>query len=279
MTIKKTEISCFLPLLLVFLFLPAGFLFTEEASPPQYARSFNNGTALFQESRWMEAAAQFRQAQEITRNANDWSEALYWTIMSELAAADYGSALRDMDELEKAAIKNNRSTDIEYHRARAYYYLGYYEDALVMFNRFCGATVDEDLRKTSAFYWMGECLYFMGQLEKAEQFYNWIIARYPSSPKCELSFYRIDLIKQKKIETELLTILKWTHEEALRNSENYQRNISTREQYVNVSQNSVEKASGDSKKEGQRQELLNRARNLRNDAEIPTLEKILRGSQ
>jgi tetratricopeptide (TPR) repeat protein len=279
MTNKKAAIPCFLPLLLAFLFLPAGFLFTEDASPPQYARSFKNGTALFQESRWMEAAAQFRHAQEITRNANDWSEALYWTIMSELAAADYGSALRDMDELEKANAKNIRSTDIEYHRARAYYYLGYYEDALVMFNRFCGAADDEDLRKASAFFWMGECLYSMGQLEKAEQFYNWIISRYPSSPKCELSSYRIDLIKQKKIETELLTMLKWTHEEALRNSENFQRNMTIREQSDNVSQNSVEKTGGNRKKEEQRQELLERARNLRNDAEIATLETILRGSR
>jgi tetratricopeptide (TPR) repeat protein len=148
-----------------------------------------------------------------------------------------------------------------------------------MFNRFCGATDDEDLRKASAFFWMGECLYSMGQLDKAEQFYNWIITRYPSSPKCELSSYRIDLVKQKKIETELLTLLKWTHEEALRNSENYQRNISTCEQSVNISHNFVEKADGDSKEEGQRQELLDRARNLRNDAEITALEKILRSSR
>jgi tetratricopeptide (TPR) repeat protein len=146
-----------------------------------------------------------------------------------------------------------------------------------MFNRFCGAINDDDLRKASAFFWMGECLYSMGQLEKAEQFYNWIIVRYPSSPKCELSSYRIDLIKQKKIETELLTLLKWTHEEALRNKENYQRNITTYERSGNVSQNSVEETSENNIKESQHQELLDRARNLRNDAEITTLEKILRG--
>jgi TolA-binding protein len=276
---KRTIIPCFRLLLLAFLFLLAGFVFTEEESPPQYARSFKNGTTFFQESRWMEAAAQFRYAQEITRNTNDWSEALYWTIMSELAVADYGSALRDMDELEKTAPKNAHTTDIVYHRARAYYYLGYYEDALVMFNRFCGVSDDDDLRKASAFFWMGECLYSMGQLEKAEQFYDWIIARYPSSPKCELSSYRIDLIKQKKIENELLTLLKWTHEEALRNSEEYQRGISNYEQSINASQNSVERADGDSKEAVLHQELLKRARDIRNDAEITTLEKILGGSR
>jgi tetratricopeptide (TPR) repeat protein len=279
MTNKRTLISCFQLLFLVFLSLPAGFLFTEEKSPPQYARSFTNGTALFQESRWMEAAAQFRHAQETTRNTNDWSEALYWTILSELAAADYGSALRDMDELEKIAPKHGRSTDIIYHRARAYYYMGYHEDALVMFNRFCGLSDDDDLRKASAFFWMGECLYSMGQLDKAEQFYDWIIFKYPASPKCELSSYRIDLIKQKKIETELLTLLKWTHEEALRNSEEYQRRITAYEQSINISKNTVESAEIDSKKTGSHQELLDKARNLRNDAEITTLEKILRGSQ
>jgi tetratricopeptide (TPR) repeat protein len=279
MLLKNNKIPCSWLILFTFLFLSAGFLFTEEESPPQYARSFNNGTALFQESRWMDAAAQFRNAQEITRNTNDWSEALYWTILSELAAADYGSALRDMDELEKAALKNSRSTDIYYHRARAYYYLGYYEDALLIFNHFCNATNDDDLRKAAAFFWMGECLYSMGQFEKAEQFYNWIIAKYPSSPKCELSSYRIDLIKQKKIETELLTLLKWTHEEALKNREDYQRKITTDDKSALVLQNSVEGTEGISNEADLHQELLNRARNLRNDAEITTLEKILGGSR
>jgi len=79
----------------------------------------------------------------------------------------------------------------------------------------------------------------MGQFDEAEKFYLWVISRYPESPKIEVSSYRIDLIKQKKIEIELLTLLRWSHEESLRNSEEYQRRIRTYEHTLNSYQRRI----------------------------------------
>ncbi|GHV94734.1 hypothetical protein AGMMS50293_10540 [Spirochaetia bacterium] len=240
MTVKNPG---FKPFLMSLLFFSTAFAFSQEmgkGDTSYFSYHFQNGVSLYQEARWLEAAAELRSAQETAENTRQWSEALYWVILTELAASDFGSALRDMDELEKGAPESSRNADLVYHRARAYYYLGYYEEALVLFKRYAdGAGPGGESRKATAMYWMGECLYAMGQLEKAGDFFNWIIEQYPGSSKYETASYRLDLIKQKKIEVELLALLKWSHEESLRTTEEYQRKERTYEQALNAYQRRI----------------------------------------
>ena len=210
-------------------------------------RRYQNGIAFYQMSRWQEAAIEFRRAQEIAANINDWSQALYWVILSQMAYSDFGSALLDMAELERMAPGSAYTRDIVYHRARVYYIQGYFEEALHFFNRYNTSTSDVDRessdRRAAAFFWMGECLYSMGQFDEAEKFYAWVIGRYPDSPKIEASAYRLDIIKQKKIENELLALLQWSHEETLRTSEEYQRTIRTYEHTLNLYQRRIAELS------------------------------------
>jgi len=222
------------------LLLIAQGLSAQQYGNSQYLHLFNEGSRSYNETRMYEAAANFRNAQEIARNVNDWAQATYWVILAELSIGDYGSAVRDMDDLDRIAPKTSFSRDMAYHRARAYYNQGYFEDALIFFkyyndNIFSGDKEAAD-RKAAAFFWMGECLYSMGQFDEAEKFYSWVIAKYPNSPKIEVSSYRIDIIKQKKIEEELLSLLRWSHEESLRNSEDFQRKIRTYENTINAYQ-------------------------------------------
>jgi TolA-binding protein len=232
-----------LGLLLSGLLLLTSGLSAQESFSTQYARKFQNGTRLYKEARLQEAASEFRRAQETAVNNNDWAQALYWVILTELALADYGSAIMDMDELEKKAPNSSFNKDMVYHRARAYFNQGYFEDSLILFKRYNDNVYSGDpeasVRKAAAFFWMGECLYFMGQFDEAEKFYAWVIASYPDSPKNEAAGYRIDLIKQKKIEAELLALLRWSHEESLRTSEDYQRRIRTYEYTLNAYQRRI----------------------------------------
>jgi len=230
--------------LLVLLILISGvFLNAQENEANQYTRRYQNGVLFYQMSRWQEAAIEFRRAQELAVNINEWSQALYWVILSQMAYSDFGSALLDMAELERMAPNSSYARDIVYHRARVYYIQGYFEDALHLFNRYNTSTSDSDKessdRRAAAFFWMGECLYSMGQFDEAEKFYAWVIGRYPDSSKIEASAYRLDIIKQKKIENELLALLQWSHEETLRTSEEYQRTIRTYEYTLNLYQRRI----------------------------------------
>ena len=227
----------------VLLLFPAVFSQAQESPQAQFIRRFQNGSQLYTLTRWQEAAMEFRRAQEIAVTLNEWSCALYWVILSELASSDYGSALMDMEELQKHAPYSVQSRDMVYHRAMVYYNQGYFEDALFLFNRFNSSIGDNDRessdRRAAGFFWMGECLYSMGQYEEAEKFYAWVVARYPHSPKIQAASYRIDLIMQKKIEAELLALLQWSHEESLRTSEDYQRKIRTYEYTLNLYQKRI----------------------------------------
>jgi TolA-binding protein len=82
---------------------------------------------------------------------------------------------------------------------------------------------DAAARKSAALYWIGECLYAMGQLDYARDVFTIVTDEYPRSAKYEASTYRIGLIGQKMIEEELLALLKWSHEESLKSIEEYQR--------------------------------------------------------
>ena len=216
----------------------------------QFSERFLAGIHRYQEARWLEAAAEFRAAQEIAPARQEWVEALYWVALTELAASDYGSALRDMDELEKTAPKSGRKMDIMYHRARAYYYRGYYDEAIVLFKNYADqAGKGGESRKAAALYWIGECLYSMGQLDRAADFFGMVVNEYPGSVKFEAAAYRLDLIKQKKIEIELLAMLKWSHEESLRTLEEYQRREKTYDQALNAYQKRLAETMKDTRME------------------------------
>lgn len=223
-------------LLLALTLFSAGISFAEEKGPT-FQKSYQKGTQLYQASDWHAAAVEFRGAQESAANMDEWSRALYWVILSELAYTDYGSAIKDMDELEKHAPYTVYTRDMAYHRGRVYFNQGYFEDALVLFRNYIDSAyeIDRDTedRKAAAYFWIGECLYSMGQFDEALNFYNYVLEKYPESPKNDASVYRIDLIKQKKIETELLALLQWSHEESFRTKEDYQRQIRSYEYILN----------------------------------------------
>ena len=244
----KLKISGFWLFVLVFLLFSTGISAAQENAQSNYLLRYQNGIQLYNLSRWNEAAVEFRRAQEIAVNAQDWSQAIYWVILSELGFSDYGSAVRDMDELERIAPNSRFSKDMLYHRGRVYFNLGYFDDALLLFRRYIESVSDRENeygdRIAAAFFWMGECLYTMGQYDEAEKFYKWVVDRYPESPKFDVSNYRIDLIKQKKIEAELLALLQWSHEESLRTSEDYQRKIRTYEYTLNLYQRRLSELNG-----------------------------------
>ena len=240
---KKYINSVSLRVLFFFLLLLAVAPAFANENTSHYLSRFHNGLHLYRAERWHDAAAEFRQAQEIAVNANDWAQALYWGILSAMALGDYGSAIRDMDELDRGAPNTGYTREMLYHRARAYYNYGYFEEAMILFQRYSDSVSSDDIeavdRKAAAFFWIGECLYSMGHFDEAEKFYAWVITRYPNSPRVEVSTYRLDLIKHKKIESELLALLRWSHEESLRTSEDYQRRIRTYEHTLNVYQRRI----------------------------------------
>ena len=75
---------------------------------------------------------------------------------------------------------------------------------------------------SSAWFWVGESLYGLGQLDDALAAYQKIVTDFPTSVKLEAAQYKVSLIQLSRREVELSKLLKWSHEDFLKSVEEYQ---------------------------------------------------------
>ncbi|MDR2767555.1 MAG: tetratricopeptide repeat protein [Treponema sp.] len=217
--------------LLFFTVLALPLAAQSRAEPEELVKT---GISLFGEGKFAEAATVLNLAVQDTAAANRalGAEALYWKALAELSGGEYEKSLADLDLLAKGSY---RTEEIPYQRGRCYYYMGRYEEGFAILARYAEAEKDGP-RKAAAHYWAGECLLSLGQLDKAADAFSLVVERYPASVKFEAAKYRLDLINQKKVEAELLAILKWSHEESLRTLEEYRRREKTYDEAIRAYQ-------------------------------------------
>ena len=193
-----------------------------------------NGVELYGQGKWGEAIELLRQVQGAGYTDEQKAEAVYWLVLAEIASADYEAAARDMSALERMSGGAGRKQELPYQKGRILYHMGSYDDALVLLKTYADRIPDDTTeniaRKSAALYWVGECLYALGHFDTAHDIFFIVVQKYPQSAKYEAASYRIALINQKKIEAELLDLLKWTHEESLKTVEEYQRRERTYDQ-------------------------------------------------
>jgi tetratricopeptide (TPR) repeat protein len=226
--------------------------YAQAQSAPGFTR-LQNGLALFQEGRWQESVAELRRARAEAIDRELKAEALYWIALAEMSAGDYAASLNDMDEIERMSPTSGRLQELPYHKGRALYYLGRYDEAILLLKYYADGIgmlgtppmgSNAAARKSAALYWIGESLYAMGQLDLAQEFFTMVTEEYPQSAKFEASSYRLGLINQKRIEEELLNLLKRSHEESLKTIEEYQRRERSYDQALIAYQKRIAELTG-----------------------------------
>jgi tetratricopeptide (TPR) repeat protein len=206
LTIKKT-LTALVPVLFIL-------------SAPLHAQNrLQSGLKLYGEGRFPEAAAEFRAIEPV---GAEYIESLYWRALAEMARGNYRESLSLFETLERSDPANRHAKEIPYHKGRLYYYLGRHEEAIITLSNYSENQTGA-ARKAAAMYWAGESLYAMGQFDRAETVFLGIVEHSPDSIKSDAARYRLELIKQKKVEAELLSILKWKDEESLKTLEEYRR--------------------------------------------------------
>lgn len=192
-----------------------------------FSSAFQQGVALYGQGKWIDAAVKFQEAERAAVTGDERAEAVYWLCLAQEASGDFEGAIRNLTVLEQINGGASRKVEIPYLKGRAFYSLGRYDEAIVLLKDYADRTpadsADAIARKSAALYWTGECLFALGQLDAAQDVFFMITQQYPQSVKYEASVYRIALIYQKKVEQELLELLRQSHEEALKTIEEYQR--------------------------------------------------------
>ncbi len=228
---KKTNIRRKTWVTAIVFLLVSAWAGAQDAPQNGFTVAFQAGIAFYGESRWTDAIAKFHEARDAAVDIEDKAEAVYWLCIAEEAAGEYDLALMHLGDLGRMSGGGIRAAarraEVPYLRGRSLYALGQYNDAVVLLKNYADSLSDEGAeniaKKTAALYWAGESLFAMGQFNKAQDVFSLIVRRYPQSVKYEASLYRAALINQKKIEAELLSLLKQTNEESLKTIEEYQR--------------------------------------------------------
>jgi tetratricopeptide (TPR) repeat protein len=223
----------------------------QNASLSLIAPRLANGINLYGQGRWGEAVVELRRSQSETTDTSLRGEAQFWIAMAELSAGEYATALHDFDEFLRIDPRSKRAPEIPYHKGRCYYYLERYNEALVLFRQYSDSirldgrymngvrvddwandtgTQDDYNLKASAIFWMGESLYALEQYDKAEEMFNIIIKQYTKSHKFESSVNRNALIKEKRIQSDLLAIVRSNKGSSAQRNDaisNYQEQLGT----------------------------------------------------
>jgi tetratricopeptide (TPR) repeat protein len=208
-------------LLFCFLYISAAALFIvnadEKSNNPLYIQYFTAGKEFY-------SNAEYKRALDEFKNASDTSPSnLKSTIY--LMMGQCHMALENYDEAEKLfdyLILNHRVSaeyaEAVYQKGRIFFIKSRYESSIETLNQFIEITSNHPLRG-NAFYWIAESLYNLGHIDESLKIFQIVINKYKDSYKYEAAKYRVELINLSGRENELIKLLKWSHEEALRERE------------------------------------------------------------
>ncbi|RKX81339.1 MAG: hypothetical protein DRP60_00910 [Spirochaetes bacterium] len=205
---------------LIFLFFLSVTVLSAQETAGDIA--LNQGLDDMRNGRIDSAASIFRDIIGDSSLKSYFPEALYWLIKSDIALENYNEASRAVDGFLSNYQKHPYFEEITYHRGRLLFLEKNPDSAIAALGDFVELYPDSDFR-SSAFYWIGESLMALGRLEEADAVFSELLSQYPSSIKREAARYRRSEISLLYRERELLDLLKWSHEEYLRDSEDFYR--------------------------------------------------------
>ena len=215
-----------------FLFLLFVVMLTglRNASAQAHRSRLEQGISLYRAGYWTDAALELRRSRMEAANTGQVAESLYWLSLTEFALGEYEAALRDIGELQVIAPAGLRIDNVLYYKGRSLYYVNRHEEALAVFRLYEALlgrsridTPRTRAQKTTLAYWIGECLYSLGQQDQAAELFSGVANAKPGIEKYEAASYRLAMIRQNRLQAEILGMLDWSYSEYLRLAEEYRR--------------------------------------------------------
>ncbi len=172
------------------------------------------GLREYQAGRFEAALAAFQEAGAASAGTEYEAYADFWVARSLMALSNYDEASDVFDLFLANFDPHPYREEATYQRARLFYLTEEYEAAVQRFSEFQASYPESDFA-ANALYWTGESLFALGLLSDSRRFFEEVTERYPTSYRVEAARYRQDVIDLKERENELLTLLRWSHEEYL----------------------------------------------------------------
>lgn len=180
------------------------------------------GLVKFQNGEKEDAARIFRDVLDRPESEAVHPEALYWLVKADILLNQYPEAALAADRFLIDFPDHEYRDEMQYQRGRLLFLDGDAEKSLVALGTFVSKNPHSPF-VASALYWIGESLMSLGRLEEADAAFSDLLNRYPASAKREAARFRQSELSQLYRERELLNLLKWSHEEYLRDIEEFYR--------------------------------------------------------
>lgn len=156
-------------------------------------------------------------------------DASFWLAKAYLASGKLEESARSLEFFLSGYPGHSSQPEAAYLKGRLLFLQGDHESAILALKAFIQRHPGAEY-VPHAYFWIGESLYTLGHLDEAARMYGKVLDDYPRSFKVEAAGYRLSLVDFKRRENELLKLLKWSHEESLRTTEEFQKREKTYEQ-------------------------------------------------
>ncbi len=184
--------------------------------------SLNEGLAAFRTSDFETAMVRFREILLEEPDPETEAAAYFWLAKSAMATDRLSDAERNLEYYLRTFPDHTYAVEAAYQRGRLLFMQEDFSAAIEALNSFIDSHPDSPFA-ANALYWSGESLYSLGRLDAARRVFQTVVRDYPRSFRVEAARYRIALIDLDERETELLELLRWSHEEYLQALDEFER--------------------------------------------------------
>ncbi len=187
-----------------------------------FSANYEKGKKAFLDKEYNNAINYFENALKESRS--DYKPLIYyWKGQSYMSLENLKKAEEIFDLIISTYPETIEAVNSLYQKGRISFKEKKYEQTIEKMHNFLKKS-DKNRLNGNAYFWIGESLFVLGHRNDALFFFNKVVNEYPESYKYEASAYRAELIKLGKREEELLKLIKWSHEESLRERESFIKN-------------------------------------------------------
>lgn len=220
---KKISLSISLCLVLV------AALATAQTTTPQSI--LQKGMQEYQQAKYQAALQDFRDIILNPQFSAVHGDAYYWVSLSYIALNKLPDAEKNLEYFLLNFKDNSYVPEGYYQKGRLLYLQKEYQKSIQVLYTFVTSYKDNPY-VGNAYYWIGESLYRLGHFAEAKKVFEAVISKYPTSFKVEAARYRLSLIDLKQRELELMKLLRWSNENALKAEEQFNQRQTVYEQAI-----------------------------------------------
>ncbi len=196
------------------------------------------GIEAFQQADYQGALYRFREILSNPQDRNFQGDAYFWIARTYLALSRLEEASKHLEYFLSKYPDNPYIMEGMYEKGRLLFLQRQFTECIEHLDRFLKKYPDSPYG-ANAYYWIGESAFSLGRLKEAEKIFHFVVTQFPTSFRVEAARYRLDIIKLKYREEELMKLIQWSHEEHLKALEEFQKRETVYQETIKTYQRRV----------------------------------------